>query len=240
MAARRSNLRSLIAAGLFAALAASAFHASAADAARLGQTPRTPAASCPKTPCQAVGRTTVIQLVADGRRGVFKARNDGRVVAWAVSLSQPNQEQTDFFGDFYASQSLGTRPTARVAVVKRNGDGRAYKLKGQSAVVDLSSSLGSYQVFTLTDPIPIRKGEFLALTIPTWSPSFAIELNRTSNIWRASRTEAQGPCDSEGTIKAGKPQQKVGSKRVYGCDYSTARVLYWGFYEPKKKGGSGE
>ena len=117
----------------------------------------TPTASCPKTPCQAVGRTTVIQLVADGRRGVFKARQNGKVVAWALSLSQPNQEQLDFFGDFYASQALGTRPTARIAVVKRKGDGREYKLKGQSAVIDLTSSLDSYQVFTLTDPIPIRK-----------------------------------------------------------------------------------
>ena len=83
MAARRPNHRLLIAAGLLAAIAASAIYAAGADAARLGQTARTPAPSCPKTPCQAVGRTTVIQLVADGRRGVFKAHQSGRVVAWA-------------------------------------------------------------------------------------------------------------------------------------------------------------
>ena len=100
----------------------------------------------------------MIQLVADGRRGVFKAHQSGRVVAWAVSLSQPNQEQTDFFGDFYASETLGTRPTGRIAVVKRKGDGRSYKLKGQSAVVDLTSSLGSYQVFTLYRPDPDPQG----------------------------------------------------------------------------------
>ena len=204
-----------------------------ADAAKLGQTARTPAPACPKSPCQAVGRTTAIQLVADGRRAPFKARSDGRVLAWAVDLAQPNKEQRTFFGDFFASNALGTRPTARIAVVKRKGDGRDYKLKGQGPVVDLTSSLGGYQVFTLTDPIPIRKGEFLALTIPTWAPSFAVNLNRTSNIWRASR--AEGRCQAEDDIKAGKAQQNVGSTREYGCDYSTARVLYWGFYEPKRK-----
>ena len=237
MAAQRTSQRSLTTGLLFTALlllAGVLSTAASADGARLGQTARSPSPSCPKDPCQAVGRTTVVQLVADGRRGVFKAKEDGKVVAWALSLSGPNQTQREFFGEFYASETLGMRPTARIAVVKRKGEGREYKLKGQSAVVDLTTSLDSYQVFTLNDPLRIRKGEFLALTIPTWSPSFAIELNRTSNIWRASRTEAEGKCDSERTIKNGKPQQKVGSTRTYDCDYSTARVLYWGFYEPKK------
>ena len=205
---------------------------SSADAAKLGQTSRTPAAACPKSPCQAVGRTTAIQLVADGRRAPFKARANGRVVGWAIDLSEPNQEQRTFFGDFFASGALGTQPAARISVVKRKGDGREYKLKGQGPVVNLASSMGAYQVFTLTDPIPIRKGEFLALTIPTWAPTFAVNLNRTSNIWRASRT--QGHCQAEEDIKAGKAHQNVGSTREYGCDYSTARVLYWGFYEPKR------
>lgn len=207
--------------------------ASSAGAAVLGQTQRTPGPACPKSPCQAVGRTTALQIVADGQRAPFKARKDGKVVAWAVRLANPNKEQTEFFGDFFASENLGMRPTARIAVIKRKGDDRKYKLKGQSPVMDLTSSLGSYQVFTLTDPLRIRKGEFLALTIPTWAPSFAIELNRTSNIWRASR--AQGKCQSEGDIKSGKAQQKVGSTRSYGCDYTTARVLYWGFLAPESK-----
>lgn len=224
-----------IALGAAAAVAAVAFaFGASADAAKLGQTARTPVPACPKSPCQAVGRTTAIQLVADGRRAPFKARSDGRVVAWAIDLSQPNQEQRTFFGDFFASSALGTRPTARIAVVKRKGDGRDYKLKGQGPVMDLTSSMGSYQVFTLTDPLPIRKGEFLALTLPTWAPSFAVNLERTSNIWRASR--ADGACQAEDDIKAGKAQQKVGSTREYGCDYSTARVLYWGFYETKRQG----
>ena len=224
------SLALLAAAG--AAALAFAFGGSA-DAAKLGQTARAPAPACPKSPCQAVGRTTAIQLVADGRRAPFKARANGRVVAWAIDLSTPNQEQRTFFGDFFASSALGTRPTARISVVKRKGDGRDYKLKGQGPVIDLTSNLGDYQVFTLTDPLPIQKGEFLALTIPTWAPSFAVNLNRTSNIWRASR--ADGRCQAEDDIKAGKAHQNVGSTREYGCDYSTARVLYWGFYETKRK-----
>ena len=227
----RTSSRLTVALGAIAALAAATVVATTAEGAKLGQTARSPQPACPKSPCQAIGRTTAIQLVADGRRAPFKARKNGRIVAWAVDLSQPTKKQRSFFSDFFASEAIGARPTARAAVLKRKGEGRNYKLRAQSPLVDLTSSLGSYQVFTLADPLPIRKGEFMALTIPTWASSFSVDLNRTSNIWRASR--ADGKCTSETDIKTGKAQQKVGSVREYGCDYSTARVLYWGFYEAR-------
>ena len=222
----------LIALAVAGGLLVAALVAGGAEAAKLGQTARTPKPACPKSPCQAVGRTTAVQLVADGQRAPFKARKNGKVVAWALDLSRPTKKQRAFFGDFFQSNALGMKPTARIAVLKRKGSGRNYKLRAQSPVMDLTSSLGSYQVFTLSDPLPIRKGDFLAVSFPTWASSFSVDLNRTSNIWRASR--ADGHCTSENDIKSGKAQQKVGSVREYGCDYSTARVLYWGFYEPKK------
>ncbi len=121
-------------------------------------------------------------------------------------------------------------PTARIAVIKRR-DKRNYKLKSQSPVVPLSTSLGSRQTFTLSSPLKIRKGEFLALTIPTWAPAFAVNLSSGNNVWRSSR--AEGKCSGTANIKAGKPQQKVHSTRTYGCDYKTARLLYWGYYVPR-------
>jgi hypothetical protein len=214
--------------------------AGAVKAKTLGKTNRTPPASCPaNTPddpgadrdCQAVGRVTGFQMMADGTRPLFKARESGFVVAWAIDLSDPSREETDFFGDFYESNIFGKIPTARVSVIKRKDD-RNYKLKGQSAVVGLNAVLGTKQTFTLNDPLKIRKGEFLALTLPTWAPSFAVGLTGPTNIWRSSR--AAGACLETGEIRNGKPQQKVGSTREYGCDYRGARLLYWGYYVPRK------
>jgi len=91
--------------------------------------------------------------------------------------------------------------------------------------------LGSRQTFTLNQPLNMRKGEFLALTIPTWAPAFAVNLSSNTNVWRSSRLAGQ--CSGTGNIKAGKPQQKVHSVRSYGCDYKTARLLYWGYYVPR-------
>jgi hypothetical protein len=204
--------------------------AGATPAKSLGNTGRTPEPSCPKTPCEAVGSVTGFQMVADGTRAPFKAREDGFIVGWAVDLSDPNKSQTNFFADFYQSNAFGTTPTARIAVLKRKNE-RDYKLKAQSPVVTLGSVLGTKQTYTLTDPLKIRKGEFLALTIPTWAPSFAVNQSGPTNVWRSSRVE--GKCSGTANIKAGKPQQKVGSERSYGCDYKTARLLYWGYYTPR-------
>ena len=208
--------------------------ADARAARTLGQTERSPAPECPKSPCEAVGRTTGFQLVADGERAPFKAREAGSVVAWTIDLAKPRESQRSFFGDFYESTQFGTAPTARISILRRR-EGRDYKLKGQSPVVDLTSALGTRQVFTLADPLRIRKGEFLALSIPTWAPAFAVDLARRKNRWRSSR--AKGACTSRRDIRQGKPQQNVGSKREYGCDYSGARLLYWGHYVPRGGGG---
>ena len=211
-------------------LCAAAGPAGASTARVLGKTERTPEPSCPKTPCEAVGSVTGFQLIADGTRAPFKARQNSWIVGWAIDASQPKKSQHNFFADFYRSNVFGTVPTARIAVIKRR-EGRNYKLKSQSPVVPLSTSLGSRQTFTLSSPLKIRKGEFLALSIPTWASAFAVNLSSGKNVWRSSRTE--GKCSGTANIKAGKPQQKVHSTRSYGCDYKTARLLYWGYYVPR-------
>ena len=90
---------------------------------------------------------------------------------------------------------------------------------------------GHRETFTLTDPLKMKKGDFVALTIPTWAPSFASTSapGRTSGAPAASTVRATAPT----TIKTGKPQQKVGSEREYGCDYRGARLLYWAYYTPR-------
>jgi hypothetical protein len=211
--------------------------ASATPAKTLGNTSRTPAPSCPSSgdndPCEAVGSVTGFQVVADGVQAPFKARENGWVVAWAIDLSKPKDSETNFFGNFYQSGTFGTAPTARLSVIRRR-DGRNYKLKAQSPVMPISSVFGHKETFTLTDPLKMKKGDFIALTIPTWAPSFAINLNARTNTWRASRVEGQcGSSDNPDQIKNGKPQQKVGSKREYGCDYRGARLLYWAYYTPR-------
>ena len=47
------------------------------------------------------------------------------------------------------------------------------------------------------------------------------------------RAEKQRREDVRRFARNSRPQQKVGSVRGYGCDYTSARLLYWAYYVPR-------
>jgi hypothetical protein len=230
---RHRTLRILVAGAVLLALCAATVLAGAgadpANAARakvIGKTKNTPQPSCPRSPCEAIGGVTGFQVSASNAKNPFKVRRNGRLVAWSVDLSRPKPSQRRFFGKFYRSEGFGTAPSARIAVIEPKGK-RRYKLKRHGPAVGLNEHLGETPIFTLANPLSIKKGEILALTVPSWISDFAVGQSRR-NAWRASRRKNQ--CAGNTDIKNSRPHEKVGSNRVYGCTYRTARLLYWGYY----------
>ena len=69
----------------------------------------------------------------------------------------------------------------------------------------------------------MTKGDIVGLTVPTWAPAFAQGLP-SDNAWRASR--APGKCTNSTDVRQGQTQTKIGTGAIYGCRYSTARLLY--------------
>jgi hypothetical protein len=209
--------------------------ADAAKARVLGKTRQDPKPSCPRNPCEAVGSVTGFQQEANGEQRPFKIRQDGHIVAWSLDLSKPDRSQRDFFGDFYEDNQFGKDPAAELAILKPQGDSE-FKLKRHSPVVDLGSDLGRMPLFTLNAPLRVKKGDVVGLTIPTWLPNFAVELSR-ENSWRASR--APKKCENENDIREGRPLREVGKSRRFGCEYETARLLYWAYFVPARGDGGG-
>jgi hypothetical protein len=212
--------------------------ASAARAKTIGKTKGTPKSQCPKPPrnCQAVGRLTGFQLRATGARNLFAVPRAGQLVGWSVDLTQkPKPSQMRFFGKLYDHKPFGSTPTARIAVLKHKG-GKKYKLKSQGAVVDLTDFIGERPIITLGSPLPVKKGDIVALTLPTWTSSFAVGAPPGQNSWRASRAGNACEIGTEGrqrkNLRKSKPQEEEGSTRSYGCVYRGARLLYWGYYVP--------
>jgi hypothetical protein len=182
--------------------------------------PATP--SCPEN-CQAIGKTTGFQTSIGKTMSPFAAPATGRLVAWSIKLGAPNEKQNAFFDDFF-----GGPPQARIAVLKpiqkqiKLGRQR-YKLKSQGPIEDLEPFLGSTTTFTMQTPLVVRTGQIVALTVPTWAPSFAVNLPGNT-AWRASRKT--GKCNAADDIKLGTAHQTLGQERLYGCTYKTARLLY--------------
>jgi hypothetical protein len=201
----------------------------------LGQTSETPPASCPGktvnnveiTPCRVEGHVTGFQAIAGGVARPYEAPFDGKIVAWSITLSKPSTVETptttdevSFFDEF-----LGTPSEARVGVLRpvEGSKPPQYTLVRQSPLEVLNSYFGSTPVFALEHPLSVLKGQIVALTVPTWAPMFAFNVE-ANNTWRGSRLAEH--CASKEDIQDGHPQQGVGKVKTYGCYYSNARLLY--------------
>jgi hypothetical protein len=175
--------------------------------------PTTP--SCPSS-CLAVTRTTGFQVKVASTRSLLAAPRDGTVVAWTIMLGKPNATQVKFF-----NANEGGPASAAIAVLRpQRKPNLAYKLVAQSPVVQLEKYFGKTAQFPLASTIQVKKGDVLALTVPTWAPALALGFtNETS--WRASRPHSQ--CSS---TSAQSTQTQLGSTVQYACLYRQARLTY--------------
>jgi hypothetical protein len=179
-----------------------------------GATEELPQPSCPTSPCFAVSRTTGYQAKVGTNRGLMKAPESGRIVAWTIRLSRPNARQVSFF-----NERLGGNPSAGITVLRTSA--RLFgRVTARSPVVNLSPYLGQTVQFPLAQSIPVRKGNTIALTVPTWAPALVTGLGADTS-WRASRPA--GDCDDTSTQTA---QTDVRDLFQYRCLYQRVRLSY--------------
>lgn len=204
---------------LFAALAASTALAALPAAAsakviEIGETSTAAVPSCPGSPCLAVSRTTGYQVKTGENRGFMQVPAKGMIVAWTIGLSKPSNAQIRFFNDGYGGEAQAG------LTVLRFGERLTHTVKGSSPIVPLKNYFGSFAQFPLAKPIRVKKGDQLALTIPTWAPSLQVGLEGDTS-WRASRNEKK--CKDFRTQTA---QMNMKDQARYLCLYRTARLAY--------------
>jgi hypothetical protein len=201
----------------------------------LGQTSETPPASCPGkivnnveiTPCRVEGHMTGFQAIAGGVARPYEAPFEGKIVAWSITLAKPSttespttSNEVGFFDEF-----LGKPSQARIGILRpvEGSKPPQYTLVRQSPLEVLNPYFGTTPVFALEHPLTVLQGQVVALTVPTWAPMFAFNVD-ADNTWRGSRLPEH--CASKEDIQGGHPQQGVGKTKTYGCYYSNARLLY--------------
>ena len=122
---------------------------------------------------------------AGGPKNPYYIRRDGYIVAFTVRLAEPNAEQVDFFND-----NFGSPAQVRLSVLRRGDTRRTrlnYRLHGQSEVFELDDYFGSSPTFVLPEPLRVKKGNWIAITVPTWAPMFATELARSRLVALVAR-----------------------------------------------------
>jgi hypothetical protein len=174
--------------------------------------PTTP--SCP-TSCLAVTRTTGYQVKVGKTRSLVTVPRNGTVVAWTISLGKPNATQIKYFD----TNEGGTASAALAVLAPQPKPNLAFKLVAQSPLVQLTPYFGKTAQFPLATTLQVKKGDVIALAVPTWAPALALGFtNETS--WRASRLRNQ--C----TNTSVQSMQQLGTSVQYYCLYREARLTY--------------
>jgi hypothetical protein len=202
--------------------------AASADLRQIGQPTAFPAASCPDN-CQAIARVSGYQVQIGQSKNTFRINQPGRVVAFTLKLGEPNADQLNYF-----KTTFGQVSQARVAILKPARTKQRHRLVAQSELFNLEPYFGTTATFALEKSLPVGKGQIIGVTVPTWAPAFAHGLPE-DNVWRSSNHAED--CTSATPPPAA--QMSIGSLRIYGCLYRTARLLYSVHYviDPKPKSG---
>jgi len=212
---RRINTAILVSTSL-ALLVPAAAPATLAEVGVIGVTTPATVPSCPASPCLALSRTTGFQVKVGAASNPLSAIRSGTIVAWTITLGRPNATQIKFF-----NANEGGNAEAGIAVLRpQPKPNLTYKLVAQSPLVKLQPYFGKTAQFPLETTIPVKKGDVIALTVPSWAPALALGFGNDTS-WRASRPKKQ--CTS---TSAQTDHTEVGSPVTYFCLYQTARLTY--------------
>jgi hypothetical protein len=172
--------------------------------------------SCPATPCLAVSRTTGFQVKVGKVSNPLGVPKSGTIVAWTIMLGKPSATQIKFF-----NANEGGPAEAGIAVLRAvPKPNLTYKLVAQSPPVKLQAYFGKTAQFPLETTIPVKKGDVIALTVPSWAPTLALGFAGDTS-WRASRPRKGCTSTSVQTTHT-----TIGAPVQYFCLYQTARLTY--------------
>jgi hypothetical protein len=192
------------------------------------------APACPKGGALASCRivlvhTTAIQTTSDGVTSPTLVKKAGWVVSFTVGLSnlvsKASTERQILHG---LDKSWGGPPQLALTVLRPTGR-NTYQVVAQSDTYHVMPFLGQViqeplslpPTFSTFTALPVRAGDVIGLTVPTWAPVLAYDLSSSRFAYRQSRRENCN--NTPGTQTA---QTAVGSRTQYGCSYPGARIEY--------------
>ncbi|MDQ6835068.1 MAG: hypothetical protein M3016_02670 [Actinomycetota bacterium] len=226
---------SLLIAGFTAAALAVAPAAATAQIVELGKTASPVIApSCPKgaSPSQCfiiLTRTTALQTVSDGVKYPTTVKHNGWIVAFTVGLSKlwpsPKIERHLIH---VLNAAYGGTPQLAITVLKP-GRHNKYTVTAQSPTFHVTPFLGQVlqeplslpPTFTQFTALPVKAGDVIGLTTPTWAPVLSYNLNPRRFAYRQSR---QANCQHSAAGQTA--QLAVGNNTHYKCNYPGTRVEY--------------
>ncbi|MDE3129851.1 MAG: hypothetical protein KGL16_01755 [Acidobacteriota bacterium] len=183
-----------------------------------------------------LAQVTAYETLRDGIANPVRIKKSGVISSFTLGLTGTNLITPAVIAA--KDQQYGGPPEAQLTALRPTGTpaNPSYRVAAQSAVVKLRPQLGKVAEFPLVTPLPVVRGEILALTIPTWAPVLSIEQKTTKFAYAQSRSKSMvsiktktgsqrvSSCNTNAT--ANLAQIVVGQLSTYGCNYAGTRMEY--------------
>ena len=131
----------------------------------------------------------------------------------------------------YLDKTYGGPPEAQLTILRATGTSSrpAFRVAAQSPVFKVQPELGQVAEFPLVAPLPVVRGELVALTVPTWAPVLSFELSTSKFSYSQSRTFSRttaGTSSCSTSAGANLAQITIGELSNYSCNFAGTRVEY--------------
>lgn len=147
---------------------------------------------------------------------------NGHIVAWTLPLAAVSASQVDDVNSRY-----GGAP--RVAVVVLAPQGKSvFKVVQKGPLVDVTKYLGTTPTFALPTALPVKKGQVIGITVPTWAPVIQLGLGADTS-WRSTRPVKDVVQENFASQRALVGSATTGS---FAALYQRARLTYSATFVP--------
>ncbi len=172
---------------------------------------------------------TAYETLRDGVKNPLQVTQSGVIASFSVGLTGRGTITNAVASS--QDSKYGGPPEVQLTVLRQVGTtaNPAYRVVAQSAVFNVVSQLGRVAEFPLVMPLPVVRGEVVALTVPTWAPVLSFELDASKfsyNQSRAKSTTTSGTSNCSATAQADLAQITIGALSNYTCSYPGTRVEY--------------
>jgi hypothetical protein len=187
------------------------------------RTPVCPAGVKPQNCIFVMTRVTALETLTNGNGNPTAVKQAGQLVGFTVGLAQLSSNSTTA-ASFAKTLNAKYGGTAKAQItVLKPGKNNSWTVAAQGPVVQLQRYLGYVVQFPLSTPIPVRPGEAIGLTVPTWAPILSYNLSPKLYAYRQSRSSN---CKAVGAQQ--NAQLRVGAAATYACTYPGTRAEYSG------------
>jgi hypothetical protein len=189
-----------------------------------------------------LNHVTAYETLRDGVANPDTIKQSGVISSFTLGLASSTLITPALYAQAVAT--YGGPPEAQLTALIPTGTptNPSYRVAAQTAVVKLHSEFGKVAEFPLLTPLPVVRGEIIALTVPTWAPVLSIEQDKTKFSYAQSRvtgtelvtvpattttpakTERVSSCVEPPTVNLA--QIVVGELSGYSCVYPGNRIEY--------------